>query len=476
MADLKFKLPASPGAPAPLLDSAYLTGIEGIPWQSRCRLSGDQFSIGREIDESGKLNLLWPTESLGDVCLSTTSLRLVETPYLLDVELARGTVNRLRTQASEWQRIGLRLPEDYFPAAELTLEQFLKSVTCRDREQQSELAKLAIDGCMQASVKLCDTYSAQALEARKQSEGRLSTLSGIELANRSLSTVYGNIDSAFNLVSVPVDLGAVENDAGKQDFTHFDSHIEWAGKQAKKLCVGPLVNFATGKLPRWMVLLDEGFESIMKSASKHAEACVQRYRGKAHIWNCAAGLNMPSELGWTDEETLRMAVAVIETVRRADNRSPVLLTIDQPWSEYLRKDNSGISPLHFADALIRADLGLSGLSLDLRFGNGPGESYPRDLLEISRLIDRWAMLGLPLMVQLGSKVPATEANDTTGDQTLAPESIFNLLLSKPCVHAVIWTSLIDSPTEATKNGLWDEKGHPKPLIRKIATTRAKYLH
>lgn len=472
MGDLLFNVPDSQNHSADIWDTAYITGIEGIPWTCRRNLSGDKFSIGREIDESGKLNMVWPTKTFGPMSLATTSLRVVPELYSLAVELARGTVDRLRSQTAEWQRIGLRIPEDFFPLAERTLTAFLESVTCHGApEKQIALAQQAIEDALLGSVQLCDSYSAQALEARRNNEGRLATLQGIKLCKENITSVKKSLSNTFNLINLSADLGSVETSSGQSDLTLFDQHVDWAHREGKKICVGPLVDFRKGGLPKWMILLDQGFENVQAAACKHALTCVERFRGKAHIWNCAAGLNTPGDIAWTDEEALRLAVSIIETVRQADQRSPVLLTIDQPWSEYLRKDNNGISPLNFADALIRADLGLSGLALDLHFG-GPNFPYFRDPIEISKLIDRWSMLGLPLMIQLSC--PSTPP--AAGENQIRPETILSLLLSKPCVHAVTWTTLMDAPESTGQNGLWDAQGKPKPLIRSLSDTRARYLH
>jgi hypothetical protein len=235
-----------------------------------------------------------------------------------------------------------------------------------------------------------------------------------------------------------------------------------------------------------MSLLGHGFEKMLQACCEYAQSAVERYRGKAHIWNCAAGLNVANEFRWTDEETLRMAVSLIETVRRADERSPVLLTIDQPWSEYLRQDINGISPLHFADALIRADLGLSGLALDLTMDRWPQGSFPREPTEYSRLIDRWSMLGLPLMVILSSPTDlntAQQSKDSLVTQwgmssehagLVQPERIVRLLLSKPSVHAVIWNNATSGENDCRQ--LWNSQGKPKPLLMDFVKLRRTYLH
>ena len=194
-----------------------------------------------------------------------------------------------------------------------------------------------------------------------------------------------------------------------------------------------------------------------------------------------------------------------ETVRRGDERSPVLLTIDQPWSEYLRTDTHGISPLHFADALIRADLGLSGLALELNFDRWPGGTLPRDPIELNQLIDRWSMLGLPLMVILSAptgrnvtaaQAPTSSAGRVTDWQVpkpdwacleptpasidepgyISPDTIVSLLLSKPSVHAIIWNSIRDSESNSFQSGLWTESVQSKPFLSRLAKLRKTSLH
>jgi hypothetical protein len=482
--------------------SAFITGIEGVPWHCRHQLQSDQFIIGRELDESGKINIVWPTQCCGNLCLSTSSLRESPQSYCLAVEVARGTVGRLKAQTADWLRMGLKLPEDFFPLAEGGQKDLLRCLTqptdCADR---ATLAQSAIEKSIQASLLLCRSFAQQALQSRRSNEGPLTTLLGVNLP-REINTpaIHQELLPALNLVNVQADLGHVEQLSGKVDFAPYDAQVDWAVGQHFKLCIGPLVDFRSDRLPKWMVLLGEDYQSILKTACRHAEETVKRYRGKAHIWNCAVGLNSPNLLNWSDEEVLRMAVAVISTVRQTDSRTPVILTIEQPWSEYLRDSDHGISPLHFADALIRADLGISGLALEMAFDRWPGGSLPRDLIEVSRQIDRWAMLGMPLMVYLSSPTEPSQRNGASqgnGERVadwnagfvpnnrnatsesvgfVPPDALIQLLLSKPCIHAVVWNQFSDQfPVDTPSSGLWDREGHAKPLIQQLAAIRQRNL-
>ncbi len=496
MADLQFSIPDTQAFDRRVWETAFISGIEGIPWQCHHSLSADRFSIGRQIDESGKLNIVWPSAAYGNICLSTTSLRVGDHVYSLAVELARGTVHRLKTQAAEWQRVGLRQPDAYFALAETALNRLLSALTEQDELQRVVKAQMSIDAALDACQTMAEAFSEQALEARKNNEGRLGTLLGCQLSNAdSIESAQGDwLAQAMNLVGISPDFGSIESTAGNKDYALFDAQVDWAADRDFKLSVGPLVDFRKNGIPDWMILLDQGYDSLLQSACQHVARTVERYRGKANIWNCATGLNVPSQFGWTDEEVLRMAVALIETVRRADDRTPVLLTIDQPWSEYLRTEDQGISPLHFADALIRADLGLSGLALDLRLDFWPGGSFPRDLIELNRLIDRWSMLGLPILIIISNpdgagdgqstervgawKTPhygpasATRSSIENCGQ-IASESIIKLLASKPAVHAILWGNQYDQP--GADHGLFTADRHPKPLLQRLSALRQACL-
>lgn len=494
MGALCFHLPNADRFDPQVFETAYVTGIEGIPWPCITSLRGSQFIIQRDIDESGKLHIVWPTRTFGNVTLMTTSLRVDAEVYNLPLELCRGTVVRLRNQIFEWQRIGLRVAPSTIQLSDQALDGFIKAVTTpEDETLQTNIAQEAIEVALRASVELCNSFSTQMLDVRKQNENRLSTLLGVSLAPAlSLPSVAEAVSTAFNLVCLPVDLAAVESSSGKRDFSAFDRQLEWARDRNLRVCCGPLVRCRPGALPSWMVLLGEGFETVLRAACQHAEETVSRYRGKVHLWNCGSSLNVPGEMEWNDEQVLRLAVSLIQTVRRADPRCPVLLTIDQPWSEYLRKSADGISPLHFADALIRADLGLTGLALELNMNSWPDGSLPRDPLEISRMIDRWSMLGLPLMITL--TLPSDEAIDaqvSNGRQPVTSwknplqggpiesttETIIRLLLAKQSVHALIFNQVTDQlPHEFPHSGLWDATGKSKVVLSQIARLRQLYLN
>jgi len=210
------------------------------------------------------------------------------------------------------------------------------------------------------------------------------------------------------------------------------------------------------------------------------------------LWNCAAGLNTRGPINLTEEQIMRLAVAVIQTVRRTDPRTPVIVAFDQPYGEYLSQTRDGISPLHCADALVRAGLGLAGIGLELRMNYQDIGTLPRTNLDFSQLFDRWAGLGLPLMCQLTvaandgvdanalRPTPILKANSqaviTEKDQLRLAGGFIRTLLAKGFVHGIIWEGWDDSrPHIFPHSGLLDDRANPRPLQQYLARLRKDFL-
>ena len=125
-------------------------------------------------------------------------------------------------------------------------------------------------------------------------------------------------------------------------------------------------------------------------------------------------------------------------------------------------------------------------------GVRPRGSYCRDLLEASRLIDLYSLLGVPLHVTLG--YPSSSGRDAQASRDLTTgaghwrdgftpdaqadwaEAFARLALCKPSVKAVSWTHLDDrEPHLFPACGLVDAQGKVKPAMDRLANLRSEHL-
>ncbi len=199
---------------------------------------------------------------------------------------------------------------------------------------------------------------------------------------------------------LPMSWRDIETTEGAYAWDVADRQVQWCRDNRLAVCAGPLVQWDARSIPDWLHLCEGEFESLSSFATEFVEAVVRRYRGKVDLWIASGRMNTSEVLSLTEEERIRLAAVAAETTRRCDPDAPVFVSFDQPWGEYLSCQEIDFPPLQFADALLRAGLGITGLALDINLGYWPDGTLPRDLLDFSQQIDRWGYLDVPLLVTL----------------------------------------------------------------------------
>ncbi len=245
-------------------------------------------------------------------------------------------------------------------------------------------------------------------------------------------------------------------------------------------------------LPDWMYLWGEGDEENFRNCvAEHITAVVDRYRGKVQLWQCSARLNLSNDFDQDEEERLRLAVLSVEAIRRSDARTPIVLSLDQPWGSYMGREDYDLSPLHFADALVRAELGIAGIGLEINFGYAPHGTEPRDVWNLagrSIASARWAC-----RCWFRSRCPATTdgRHQSAAARSRArlrhggraarsdawAERYVPLLLAKQPVQGILWNQLPDSQPHAlsARRPVRRSKDRPKPIVEQLTKFRRDHV-
>jgi hypothetical protein len=478
-----------------LWNDAYICGIEGVPWECHNSMADGILSLRRPVDTSGKLYLTCPTKALGFRTLSTCSLPPAGEPYALFLELARGSCFRARVQSSTWERAGLSLGPRFGELLKTGTAQFLDAAESRrDIAACSKAALQAIATLENAIADLGESFSLQSIAYRKQRETQLSTLlaAGVVPPAPTRSPLSDRFTKAFNSAAVRVNWGSVESDAGRYNFDLCDRSIHWCCERGVRVLAGPLIDFRKPLLPPWFYLIEDDFDSVVQSVTTFVERTVDRYRGSVALWNCATGLNTPGPIHLDDEQVMRLAVAVLQTVRRADPNTPAIISFDQPFGEYLAKHRNGISALHFADALARSGLGMAGVGLDVRLNYAQQATLPRSAVDFGHMIDRWGTLGLPMLVQLTvpggcgedpkafvktpTLINGNNHQELAANQLRVAGPLIRTLLAKHMVHGIVWDGWADDEMHAQSHaGVIDSHGTPRPMLDYLERLRTDLL-
>jgi len=453
------------------VDLAYVAGLEGIPWRSRNTLNDGVLTLRREIDDTGAVFIPWRVDGGGQVALCTASLMTRDEPYHLAIELARGTLNRFRNQRATWESLGLHTGPHTRDSADAAVHAFVAALAAVKQPDGAERASQeAIRHAVAALSHLAENYSQQAIRLRHDQATRLGTLWGAQLDDATLNRkLYAALAPAVNTVALSPRWMAVERDAGRCDWTVPDQQARWAAGHKLRPCVGPIIHLDRRGTPDWLYLWEEDFEAVQSYVEQYTLQVVNRYRGQVVLWHVAAGLNTDDALSLGEEERLRLCVAAIDVARRADPQTPLVVSFDQPWAEYLGRQALDLSPLHYADALIRAEVGLSAIGLEINLGHNAGCTLPRDPVELSQQIDRWSLLGLPLIVYLSA--------ENNGPLVELVEQYLHILLAKQAVRGVFWRRLQDDPQASHAHaGLFTAAGAAKPWLKTLREMRQKHLH
>jgi hypothetical protein len=475
------------------LERACLAGgPDNMPGPTDLRFAGDQLIMSRTIDESG--NLVAPLAISGIGLLAGTSTTLMErnAPYGLILELARGKLNQVRCQVTDWKVGGLVVAPEFDDLLREATRTFGKAVTLGPSPEANRLAQVALTLSYRAADQVVRAYTEQVFNIRHQRQAQLDSTFACRLGpSDDLGTIEG-MHTAFNSICLPMSWNTVEADEATYRWDHWDAQVEQALAQELDVTAGPLIDFSSAQLPAWLWLWERDLPSLATFMCKFVEAAVRRYRDRVRRWQLTAASNCANILSLSEEELLGLTYRVGEAVRQIDPSLEMVIGVAQPWGEYLTREDRNHSPFVFADTLIRSGLNLSSLDVELIMGVEPRGSYCRDLLEASRILDLYALLGVPLRVTLG--FPADDSPDADADPELrvaagrwgdgyTPETqaewgaaFTALALCKPFVQGVQWAQWSDmGPHQFPHCGLFDAHGQPRPVLEQLRLLRELHV-
>jgi hypothetical protein len=222
--------------------------------------------------------------------------------------------------------------------------------------------------------------------------------------------------------------------------------------------------------------------------SDFVETAIRRYLGRIRHWEVSARGNTGGALALSEEHRLTLVAKTLEVARHADPEIQLMIRVDQPWGDYQARGQHRLSPLQFVDALVRSGLGLSAVNLEISVGYRPRGTAFRDLMEFSRLIDLWSLIGIPLYVTLAFptdadhdplartdlEVDADQWIGPWGEQTQAEwiGDFIPLLMAKQSVVGVFWNHFSDSERHYFPHaGLLDANDRPKPGMFRLMKCR-----
>lgn len=474
----------------PELYRAYITGFDRHVFPTRVEVDGDVMICRRPNSDSGKLHVAFPVAGYGRPMLATSSLPEREEPYLLPLELARGKIGELRDQSTAWELAKMSIPEEYRAAERRAFRLFSRASAAKANVSEAgALAEQALQEACQATDHLLQAYTRQRMAVSQHVPSSPLASLGCALAelppDESARALFR---STFQAIAVPLEWTRIEPQEGCYDWSAMDELIKYASNERMIIRCGPLINLAAGGLPEWLAQWEHDVLNMQSFVRDFVETAISRYQGLVRLWEVSAYGNSGGALALSEEHRLGLVARTLESAKKNDDDAQLFIRIDQPWGDYQARGQHRLSPFQFVDAVVRSNLGLAGVNLEVNIGYWPQGCSSRDLLAFSRLIDHWSMLGIQLHVTLafpssGSFDPTAEVELDVADSVWRGEcseaaqaewitTYLPLLMAKPAVTGVYWSHFSDAQPHRLPNaGLVRPDGDPKLALRAIQQLR-----
>ncbi|MBI2804019.1 MAG: endo-1,4-beta-xylanase [Planctomycetes bacterium] len=468
-------------------------GQDRMPYPTEAVVEAERLILSRNVQESGSAQVPWAIPGIGQLMASSATLMERSAPYQLAIELARGKINQVRNHAAEWTQGGLVIPEALSRQIHDATGCLAQALMALPDPGAAVHAEKSLRLAFQAGHDLALTYIDRVFELRHERQPKLDTWLGCRLETEEPAPASAvEYMRAFNAVALPFSWKRIEATPGRFNWETADRLTNWSASHGLKVVGGPLIDFAGRSLPDWLWEGATDLTGLGNQLAGFVENVVRRYQSRIRTWQITAGSNCAGTLACRDEELIWLTLRIADAVRRVNPQLEIIVGLAQPWGDYLAEQERSKTPFIFADDLLRTGIKLAALDLEFIMGVSPRGSYCRDLIETSRLLDLYALLGVPIQATLGypSATPSNEMacpdqrvglghwrggffEETQADWASAFAA---MALCKGCVRSVQWCHWSDADVHAFPNcGLVDGEGRVKSALKPLQKLKAVHL-
>lgn len=459
------------------LKGIYMFGSENIALRGVKAISFNKgvLNCQKKSTDSAGVSLLWNVNGTGQIMLSTTRLPERMKSYILNVELARAKLMEITTKLEDWAFLDnsnslLDESKDLFIGA---LENIHNGSIC------SVLADESLKKSIEFSAKLAEKNAEMFIKLRKRANNFAKHSLGCEIDPQRITDekYLKRLGEAFGFLTVPIIWKDIEKEKGEYDFELVDKCFFVLANRKVAISAGPLIRFEPECLPKWIIKNAPPFDKIREYGYNFIQEVVGRYTSKVHAWRVISGMNVKNYFAFNFEQVLEMTRAATLAARSVDTRSLKIVEICQPWGEYYSKIADTTPPMVYLDMIMQSGINPDAIGLRLMFGKSEEGMYLRDIMQISSMLDRFAVLTKPLHITsleipgMGSgekeKLGLWHSKWDEEAQSRWLEQFYKVVLGKPFVTTVTYSKFADEEKSELLSGLVNNGFEPKKSFKSI---------
>ncbi len=466
MGEFKFRLPHHWSLDRRQSAAIHTVGLDGIPWPCKILIKDSILFVSRNRNESGKTFVPYTFPKYGELLIATGTLPERAQSYSLLLELARGTLNRLRNQLSIWQEGGLEIAPSIHDGVAKATTLLSQAITSDDDQEQDKISTQSVEATMDTIFELAQQFGTKITKFRQDN----ADMHAFWLANTvsDAQPIEVGLDvSGFDLIRVKPEM---LDGTSKKPLT-------------KRVIDGPFLDTSSHGLSAELEQMED-FQIRRNHILSKTREHLNQLSPSVSLIHAVSGLNGMGHRHLSYPQQLEITTQLLQVVEEANHEVPTLVSFDFPWAERLASAVGGSHPLQIADSLLRQGSQISFLGVEVNLGYWPGGSVMRDPLQWIDMLDVWTQLGMPLVVIL--RAPTWSTND--GESTPASgescdekhvnvfdhendrqrieylRTILPMLVARPAVHGLIWSQWLDSDDDRYPHaGLENSAGEMKTV-------------
>lgn len=466
------------------LAGAYLVGTDDVPLRAEISFDGGVIYCKKRASGPAGITLLWDVSGIGRIMLETVRVPERETPYILQIELARARLMRINHKIEDWGLLDYGGVADVSAQIEQARETLIKALQADTPAAAAALGDEALRLAIKGSERLCHFHAGVFLNRRKElgAFGRHVFGCAVPL-DKSPDIIPKRIVGVFDFVTVPISWRDVEPTEQTFNWKRLDVWVQALAKHHVPIKGSALLSFSESHVPDWLYIWEHDFDTIRDLAFEHVRRVINRYGQYIQTWDVISGIHAGNCLTFSFEQLMELTRMTAALTKQLSPRSTVIVDLVAPWGEYYARNQRTIPPLLYADMAVQSGVNFDAFGLQLHFGPGVDGMFVRDMFQISSLLDLFAKAGKPLhisAVQVPSEsVVGTTDTDggpgTAGGVWCEPwseqiqsewfEKFLEVALSKPFVETVSWHTLADHSSQTVPHG---------GLLRPDLTPKAAY--
>ncbi|NLX06753.1 MAG: hypothetical protein GXY33_16575 [Phycisphaerae bacterium] len=461
------------------LQASYLVGPDDVPIRGQIAFADGAITCQKSTEDAAALAVMWEVPGCGRYLLQTTRLADRSEPYNLNLELARWRLMRISQKMEDWALFDFPHMEHIARQIQTARDLFIEALQKQgDPARVAVIADQSLKLSTEAGESLAKFHAHKMLGPRLQLGGLSRKLFGCRIdPDAAPETLTPDVISALNFIQLPLRWADVQPARNQFAFAKYDRWFELLVKNRVTIKLASVVRLDDHNLPPWLKKGNVDFDAIRDLVHEYLAHVAKRYGKYIRGWTIVSGIHGENYFSLSFDQILELTRLLALRAKQVCPRATTVVEILCPWGEYYAHNPRTIHPFLYADMVSQSGINFDAFGLRLPVGVPQLGMYMRDILQISAMIDRYAILGKPLHLTTAAPSQPVENNGKgAGGHWNAPwspqiqarwlEMFYQIALSKPQVDSVTWDCLADDsdPQAVSHSGLLTADLQPKPAF------------